>query len=260
VSDDLGDDAGLTAARDRRATSVLLVEDDADMRTLVRLALAASPGLEVVGEAGDGATALALVEDLTPGIVVLDLGLPDVAGRDLVTRLRQQAPWVRIVLFTGDAEATKSTVAEWGAQDIVRKDGDVSRLVHALEHLADAPLLASTELDRSERSPSTARHFAERTLHGWGCGHLVDDALLVVSELVMNAVIHAATRCRLQLRLASGALRIEVADTGPGSPEPQPIDLTKSSGRGLQIVAAMSSAWGIDPVDGGKVVWAELAS
>lgn len=258
VSDDR--DVGSAPAIDRRPTTIVLVEDDDDMRGLVRSAIAASSTLEVIGEASDGATALALVEELTPGIVVLDLGLPDITGRDLLTHLREQAPWLRVVLFTSDAEATKAAAARWGAQALVRKDEDISRLLRALERVADAPLLASTELDQSDQSPSVARHFAERTLHGWGCGHLLDDAMLVVSELVMNAVTHAASHCRLDLRLASGALRIEVTDTGPGSPEPQPVDLTKASGRGLLIVAAMSSAWGIDPVEGGKVVWAELAA
>jgi DNA-binding NarL/FixJ family response regulator len=242
------------------ATRVVVVEDDDDLRALICAVLTARPSLEVVADVADGESALAACDTLRPAIVVLDLSLPDIAGRDVLTRLREQSPWIRVIIFTGSREATKATAATWGAAGLVHKDQDIQRLVRLVEQLADDPLIASSNLDQSKLSPSMARHFVTETLRRWSCDSIVDDALLVVSELVTNAVTHAASTCRLVLRLAPGVLRIEVADNGGGSPEPQSLDLQRASGRGLMIVSAMSAAWGIDPVDGtGKSVWAELA-
>jgi DNA-binding NarL/FixJ family response regulator len=238
----------------------VVVEDDADLRALIRAVLVARPSLEVVAEAADGESALRACEEHRPGIVVLDLTLPDIAGRDVLTRLRETSPWIRVIIFTGSADASKATAAKWGAAGLVHKDQDIQRLVRLVEQVAEDPLLASSDLDQSKVSPSVARQFVNDTLRKWSCDSIIDDALLVVSELVTNAVTHAASTCRLVLRLAPGVLRIEVADNGTGSPEPQSLDLQRASGRGLMIVSAMSTAWGIDPVEGeGKSVWAELA-
>jgi DNA-binding NarL/FixJ family response regulator len=239
---------------------VVVVDDDGDLRSLVRMAIEARPGLEVVGEAPDGETALRLCAERRPGIVVLDLTLPGVAGRDVLTRLRERAPWIRVIIFTGSAVTTKADASSWGATGLVRKDQDIQRLIRLIEQVAEDPLVAAVELHQSRESPGVARAFVETTLQDWSCDDLLDDTQLLVSELVTNAVTHADSQCRLELRLAPEVLRVEVADVGGGSPEPQSIDLHRASGRGLMIVSAISTAWGIDPADtgDGKVVWAEL--
>ena len=71
---------------------VLLVDDVADVRRLVRIALGLHGGFEVVGEAGAGVQAVELATRLGPDIVLLDLGLPDLAGRDVLSRVREVAP------------------------------------------------------------------------------------------------------------------------------------------------------------------------
>jgi DNA-binding NarL/FixJ family response regulator len=241
-------------------TRVVVVEDDPDLRALIRAALGSRSSLEVVAEASDGETALSACDEHRPSIVVLDLTLPDIAGRDVLTRLRERSPWIRVIIFTGSPEATKAAAATWGAAGLVHKDQDIQRLVRLVEQVADDPLLACADLEQSRSSPARAREFVTDTLRRWNCDVVIEDALLVVSELVTNAVTHAASSCRLLLRLAPGVLRIEVTDNGEGSPEPQSLDLHRASGRGLMIVSAMSAAWGIDPVpDEGKSVWAELA-
>ena len=89
---------------------------------------------------------------------------------------------------------------------------------------------------------------------------LLDDALLVVSELAANAVTHANSSLRIRLSLKESTLRIDVIDSGAGTPEPQPTSNTAEHGRGLHLVTALTSAWGLEAMpDGGKVVWAELA-
>ncbi len=93
---------GTRAARDRAEgpTTVVLVDDHAGFREEAR-ALLELDGLRVVGEAADGAGALAAVARLEPALLVLDVGLPDVSGLDLVRAFRRLVPDVVIVLISG---------------------------------------------------------------------------------------------------------------------------------------------------------------
>jgi CheY-like chemotaxis protein/anti-sigma regulatory factor (Ser/Thr protein kinase) len=241
------------------ATRVLVVDDDGDLRRLVAASLAAHPTLTLVAEAVDGTSALALCAEHHPGIIVLDLGLPDISGRDLLSRIRTGAPWVRVVVFTGSDTPT-ATARRWGASRVVRKDESVRRLIAVLERIADEPLVARLELFASTAVVARARRFVQETLGNWGLERIAADAQLVVSELVTNAVVHAGSPSDLRVVAKPGVLRIEVGDDAQASPEPQEVHDAGPGGRGLLIVSALSLAWGIDPRNGGKVVWAELAA
>ena len=108
-------------------------------------------------------------------------------------------------------------------------------------------------------STTAARRFTETTLATWGVdARRSETARLLVTELVANAMIHAATPAELVLDLSADRLRVEVADTASGRPvlrAPGPDDPT---GRGLMIVEAMADRWGVEDVPPGKVVWFEL--
>ena len=111
-----------------------------------------------------------------------------------------------------------------------------------------------------------AREFALGALgDGVGSGlatdpALVERVLLVVSELATNAVLHARTPFVVRLSRGDGSVRVAVFDTSDGRPEPGALDPSAITGRGLGIVEALASAWGIDATDDGKWVWAELAA
>jgi DNA-binding NarL/FixJ family response regulator len=82
-------------------TAVLVCEDAADMRALLRDVLDADPGLRVVGEAGDGPATLALAAELQPDVVLLDIGMPGPAPSEIVTGVRAAAPAAAIVVLSG---------------------------------------------------------------------------------------------------------------------------------------------------------------
>jgi DNA-binding response OmpR family regulator len=238
---------------------VVLVDDVADMRVLVRTALELRGGFEIVGEAASGNQAVEVAGIERPDVVVLDLGLPDLAGEEVITRLRAIAPGSQVVVFTGadlrDVDGVRATVA-----GLVRKDTDVGFLVDTLEAVSARPARQAAEVFPARlESAGAARAFLEARWREWQLGAGIDDPLLVVSELVTNAVTHAASECALRLLLSETGLRIEVGDGSSASPDPLAAAADDEHGRGLFLVAALSSAWGVEAsAEGGKVVWAEL--
>jgi hypothetical protein len=88
----------------------------------------------------------------------------------------------------------------------------------------------------------------------------VDDALLVLGELIANALLHARPPIllRLQRHDHGRRLRVEVSDSSPCPPRPERRVPDESGGRGLHLVNVLSTAWGVIAGAGGKTVWAEL--
>ena len=96
----------------------------------------------------------------------------------------------------------------------------------------------------------------------WRAEHVKDAVLLGVSELVTNAVVHAGSHAELALRLADGVLRVEVRDLGQGTVSRVRREATVDDlhGRGLLLVEALSSAWGVTEDPDGKTVWFEVVT
>lgn len=135
------------------AHRVLLVDDVADLRFLLRVVLEQAGGFEVVGEAGDGARALALAERARPDMIVLDLSMPTMDGLEALPALRALVPDAIIVVlsaFEGTRIAPSTT--RLGADAYFEKGTPPSLIVAKLRELAgltDAPV-------REEVSPSPA--------------------------------------------------------------------------------------------------------
>ncbi|MFC4123073.1 ATP-binding protein [Nonomuraea zeae] len=100
-----------------------------------------------------------------------------------------------------------------------------------------------------------ARSLVRAKLIDWGLDRSLDDCLLIVSELVTNAVRHGGSAYALRLEHREDRLYGEVFDPGDGRPRACLPDLDALSGRGLQIVAAIADDWGVAAADGGKIVW-----
>ncbi|RAY12783.1 ATP-binding protein [Actinomadura craniellae] len=107
-------------------------------------------------------------------------------------------------------------------------------------------------------SVGMARDRTRNHLVSLGCPHLVENAVLVVSELVSNAVRKSPPDRAVEVRvyLDGGKPLIQVEDCSPEAPRRQDPTENDLSGRGLRIVEALSSECGYHPTPTGKVVWA----
>jgi anti-sigma regulatory factor (Ser/Thr protein kinase) len=130
--------------------------------------------------------------------------------------------------------------------------------------------VASAAYQPEPKAAAAARRFVRDTLQDWvvtgaADGHgLVDDAVLLTSELVTNAVVHAGTQVRVTCRLADGAVEVVVSDGHPGrlvpeAPEREAVPSERTGGRGLLLPAALASAWGVAYGRASKAVWFRLA-
>ncbi|MCX5171906.1 SpoIIE family protein phosphatase [Streptomyces antibioticus] len=123
---------------------------------------------------------------------------------------------------------------------------------------------AAASFEPVGRSVATARAFVRDTLQGWGFADIVDDAVVLTSELVTNAVVHAGTHADVLCLRSEDGVRIEVGDRYPereiplqgspatmGSPD-------REGGRGLQLCAAIATRWGVEYTPTHKQVWFQL--
>ncbi|MFJ8650669.1 SpoIIE family protein phosphatase [Streptomyces sp. NPDC093546] len=114
------------------------------------------------------------------------------------------------------------------------------------------------------RSVATARAFVRDTLQGWGYTDVVDDATVLTSELVTNAIIHAGTAADVLCLRTEQGVRVEVADRYPEREVPLQgtgrFDMSpdRESGRGLLLCAALASRWGVEYSPTRKQVWFQL--
>ena len=116
-------------------------------------------------------------------------------------------------------------------------------------------------LPAARPAAALARQATRAAMAAWRLGYLADSAVLLVSELVTNAVQHAGPDVSptvLRLEYGGGWLRIEVHDTSPHAPRPRIPDWLDESGFGLMLVDALAAKWGVQQTMQGKAVWAEL--
>lgn len=89
---------------------------------------------------------------------------------------------------------------------------------------------------------------------------LLDVVMLLATELVTNAVLHARSPIDLEIHCSPRAIRIEVADRSRLAPQARSYGPEAATGRGLALIEAMATDWGMEPRDDGKVVWFEVTS
>ena len=119
--------------------------------------------------------------------------------------------------------------------------------------------MPSIDLPAAPAAASSARRFARSTLEEQGItGTVLDDAELLVSELVTNAVLHAGTATRVDIDVRGQRVRISVFDGDSRLPQVQHYEPDAITGRGLLLVQRIARQWGAERLPNGKVVWFEL--
>ena len=169
-------------------------------------------------------------------------------------------------LLSAVAAAAPGRDAEQACDDILTVLGrdltdDVALLVCDYAGPAEGRAAAAITLPADLRAIGDARSFASATLARWGLSPLTDTVTLLASEMVTNAMVHTEGPATLELRRDGGTVRLRVTDADTRPPQlrdgPEP-DLESDGGRGMVLVEALSSTWGVEPSGSGKTVWADV--
>jgi GAF domain-containing protein/anti-sigma regulatory factor (Ser/Thr protein kinase) len=182
-------------------------------------------------------------------------GLVESRDRDLDQTLTQ----LRDFLSVGDDPPDARCDAILARFNPSASHDDVALLLARLNRLSD-DRVATWQLPASKNAPTIARAQVRAQLARWD--RAADEAvlLLVVTELVTNAVRHATPPIGLRLQLLDDQVVCEVSDADGRQPRQLSSRPDDDTGRGLQLVDALASGWGSRPTTGGKVVWSAVAA
>ena len=114
---------------------------------------------------------------------------------------------------------------------------------------------AVAELPVTREAPAQAREFLRGSTCAEHHSEVLDDAVLMVSELVTNSVLHGGPPVVVAVDCNGSELQVRVRDGSPTMPTPRSAQQNDENGRGLALVAEMSTDWGVDPEPDGKHVW-----
>ena len=126
---------------------VLVVDDQELFRRGITMLLTAEPGIEVVGEAGDGLEGAALAESTAPDVVLLDVRMPRRSGIEACVDIKQAVPSAKILMLTvSDEEADLYEAVKSGASGYLLKDSSIDEVAQAVRVVADGQSLISPSM------------------------------------------------------------------------------------------------------------------
>lgn len=184
-------------------TRIVLAEDHALVRDGTRQILDGQPDLQVVGEAGDGVTALALIGRLQPDLAVLDIRMPGLNAVEITRRLREAAPQTRVLILTAyDDDDFVAAAIEAGAQGYLLKTVRATELVHAVRSICAGEIVLH---------PAIAAKMAQLLLRrGQAPGDVADREILTPRELAVLCLTAEGLRNReIALRLGVSSRTVE---------------------------------------------------
>ena len=160
----------------REPIRVLVVDDQELFRRGLTMLLAVEPGLEVVGEAGDGAEGVTLAESAAPDVILLDVRMPKKSGIEACLAIKESVPSDKIIMLTvSDEEADLYEAVKSGASGYLLKDSSIEEVAQAIRVVADGQSLISPsmaiklidefkQMSRPERETGPALRLTEREL------------------------------------------------------------------------------------------------
>ncbi len=189
-------------------------------------------------------------------LVLYTDGLIETPGSDIEDQLSKLVATLdELVTVDPGLEASADHVLKTLLPDADGHD-DVTLL---LTQLPAAPLAtAVTDLAAAPESVSAGRDFLAKTLSSWGYAEAMDNARLLLSEVLTNAVQHGQGPIGVHLCRTDADLTVEISDHSPALPQPRQAGEDEESGRGLLLVRALADDWGVRPTDAGKTTWFSL--
>ncbi|MFI2350506.1 SpoIIE family protein phosphatase [Streptomyces sp. NPDC019443] len=146
-----------------------------------------------------------------------------------------------------------------------RREDDIAVLLISRDGTPTLHAPRRTAMNVAQAEPeriAAARQQLRELLHDWTDAEQIDSAVLMVSEMVTNVLVHTDGHALLVAEVARGdaarRLRVEVADTSDELPHRRRPGEMASSGRGLLLMEVLADAWGVDPRGEGKSIWFEL--
>ncbi|MPZ74440.1 MAG: response regulator [Nitriliruptorales bacterium] len=246
----------------------VIADDAGHLRMLLRVMLERSGRFEIVGEAANGEEAIRVTNEVRPDLTLLDLKMPIMDGLEALPLIREAVPSTVVVVLSGfDADRMAHKAMAAGAAAYLVKNVNIDHLIEQLVALLDAsdsaegaaePTPEMLHLPLELESAAKARRFVRQVLGEWARAAVVDDAALLATELVTNALVHARSAVELRLRRLSDRVRVEVADSGAGALHMREPDRDSVDGRGLLLVQDLSLAWGTSSDGAKKIVWFEV--
>jgi DNA-binding NarL/FixJ family response regulator len=210
-----------------RMTKLVIVDDHEALREGL-VALLGANGLEVVGEAGNVAAALDLVEHADPDIAIVDIRLPDGNGIDLTRELLARWPNLGVVLYTGDSDADLLYEGlDSGARGYALKAGSMEELVGAIERIAAGGSYVDPRLDRILLSPRATASLPQLSPREREIMHLMAEGMTaerigtrlgVSVETVRTHVRNVIRKLRARNRVHAIAIALERGEIALGDP------------------------------------------
>ncbi len=222
------------------------------------------PLTEVVRTGTSVAGSLHELEDRFPGVVARQRA-ESVAALAAIPLPGSGSPVGGIVLFYDqpqvfDAAHHRALAARAGALADAWREARAQaprRGERIDDDVAAGAQVATTDVEADPRAVGDARRFLRRTLADWGVDDdTADSAILCLSEVVTNAVVHTGQPSEVRVLLEEGVLTVSVRDEGIGySSGPSDSDPLRVHGRGLELVDALSARWGSEVDNVGMTVW-----
>jgi DNA-binding NarL/FixJ family response regulator len=208
----------LSAAPDQQEITTLIVDDHEVVREGLRLSLSRSPNIRVVGEAADGASAVAMTKRRRPDVVVMDVRMPGMDGLEATKQITAEVPEAAVLIFTAYSERSLlSRGLESGAKGYILKEAPHDTLLRAITKVAAGETYVDPALmpaffgkDRDEMLTTREREILQLLADGMSNAD-VAARLFISQETVKSHVRHILAKLEADTRTHAVAIALRDA-------------------------------------------------